>query len=245
MNKLPASSLKSCAAIVFLFFFMTVLSSVNVSAGGNEYSGQFDTALVPNAEDLDRVYLKSASFARFRGHMEVGENAHFAAGQLMNPQTQQSSLLAVLTEEEDKDPVLFVDLNNDYNFTNEEKFVLKQSEKDDPYLWETIVNVKLNEGTFKTCPIFVQYFRSVRTEKMGPDDRLLMQSTVVLARGQVDVHGKTVLVQYAYDIPSRKVDPQNGMLGVDTDGDGKIDLSTLSPEATEANNETVVFRASD
>jgi thiol-disulfide isomerase/thioredoxin len=245
MNKLPSSPVRSSAAVLFLCLVITVLSSVNAFAGGNEYTGQFDTALIPNVEDLDRVYFKSASFARFKGHMDVAEDAHFAAGQLMNPATQQPSLLAVLTEEEDKDPVLFVDLNGDYNFTADEKFVLKQSEKDDPYLWETIVNVNLNEGTFKTYPIFVQYFKSVQTEKMGPDDRLLMQSSAVLARGQVDVHGKKVLVQYAYDVKSRKVDPQNGMLGVDTDGDGKIDLSTLSPESTEANNETVVFRASD
>src|SRR5262249_50880891 len=92
---------------------------------------------------------------------------------------------------------------------------------------------------------YVRYFKSIQMDKMGPDDRLLTQSTEVLARGQIDVRGKKVAVQYAYDFQSKKVDPQNGYLGVDIDGDGKIDLSILSPESTKANNETVVFRAGD
>lgn len=233
------------AAAVFLCFSLGACLAVKVSAGGPEFTGQFDSSLVPNVEEYERVYLKGASAERFNGRLAVAENAHLAAGQIMNPVTQQHSLLAVMVEEAENDPVLYVDLNGDNNLSSDERFAMTQSEKDDPYLWEATVNVKLNEGTFRSCPTFLQYFRSVQTEKMGPEDRLLTQSTAVLARGQVDVRGKKVLVQYAYDTAAKKVDPQNGMLGVDTDGDGKIDLSTLSPESTEANNETVVFRAGD
>ena len=227
-----------------LILFTTFMAAF---AGGAEFAGQFEPSLVANTDDFERVILKSASLDRFKGHGEFPADAHLATGQIMNPQTQQYSLLALLVEEDDDDkaPVLFVDLNNDYNFSNDEKYTLKETKDKNPYLWETTVEIKLSEGTFKTCPVYIRYFKSVQTEKMGPDDRLLTQSTEVLARGQIDVRGKKVAVEYAYDFQSRKVDPQNGFLGVDTDGDGIIDLSNLSPESTKADNETVVFRAGD
>jgi len=245
MDKFPLMPSRRSAATIFLCLFVTAVFAVTSRAGGPEYTGQFDPSLVANVEEFEQVVLKGASVARFKGRLDVADDAHLASAQIMDPLTQKYSLLAVLAEEEDKDPVLYVDLNGDNNLTSDEKFVMTASEKDDPYLWETTVNVKLGEGTFKTCPTFIQYFKSTETEKMGPEDRLLTQTTAVLARGQVDVRGKKVMVQYAYDPATRKVDPQHGVLGVDTDGDGKIDLSSLSPETTEADNETVVFRAGD
>ena len=240
-------ALKEYASFVFTLAFLLAACFVAVFAGGPEFTGQFEPSLIANVDDFERVVLKSASLDRFKGHAIFPTGAHITAGQILNPQTQQYSLLAVLVEEEDEDtaPILYIDLNNDYNFSSDEKYVLTETKEKNPYLWETTVEIRLNEGTFKTCPIYIRYFKSIQSDNMGPEDRLLTQSTQVLARGQVDVRGKKVMVQYAYDFPSNKVDPQNGYLGADTDGDGLIDLSTLSPESTDANHETVVFRVGD
>jgi thiol-disulfide isomerase/thioredoxin len=76
---------------------------------------------------------------------------------------------------------------------------------------------------------------------MTADDRLIRQSTEVLAGGIVDVNGKKVAVRYAL-VERKKVNAREGWLGVDTDGDGKVDMDNLSPEAAKADNEAVIFR---
>jgi thiol-disulfide isomerase/thioredoxin len=232
--------------ILLVSFVILVFASVAVRAGGgNEFTGQFEPGLIANDDDFERVVLKSETFERFKGRAAFSADSHLAAGQIMNPETQQYSLLAVLVEFEDNDPQLYVDLNGDYNLTNDEKFVLKREKEDNPYLWETTIQLPVKEGFFKTCPVFIRYFKSVRSDKMGPDDRLLTQSTEVLARGQVDVRGKKVAVEYEYDLHNKRLDPQNGLLGMDADGDGKVDIANLSPESTKADNESVVFRVGD
>jgi peroxiredoxin len=80
---------------------------------------------------------------------------------------------------------------------------------------------------------------------MGPEDRLVLQSTEAMARAKVNVKGKDVLFQYGYSFLEKKIDPQNSWLGVDSDGDGEIDMDDLSPEAAKADKETVVFRVGD
>ena len=57
--------------------------------------------------------------------------------------------------------------------------------------------------------------------------------------------GRKVIVQYALPAGEKKVNPQQGWLGVDIDGDGAIDMDNLSPEAARADAEAVVFRVGD
>lgn len=211
------------------------------AAGDPEYLGQFETTLVPNVEDFERVIFKLDTGERLKGAGTFDPTAHFAAGRLLDPQTQQYSVLAYLVEEKGKDPFVFVDSNDDNTISADEKYELKRT-PDDTYVWNTTAMLRVKEGMFKACPIFIRYFKSVIAEKMTREDRLITQSTEVLARGKVDVKGKSVLVNYAYDLRGKKVNPKSGWLGVDIDENGEIDMDNLSPEAAKANEETVVFR---
>lgn len=222
-----------------------LLSATMLYAGGAEYNGQFESALIPNIDDFERVVLKSASWVKAEGLPAAGHDQNLAAGKLIDPRSLEPSVLALLVDNNDDDPVIYFDGNGDGRLTTDEKYVMKRSKPDNPYLWEATVELALDEGAFKSFPIFVRYFKSIRVENMGPNDRLITQSTMALARGQVDVRGKKVSVQYTFNPKSKKVDPQNGYIGVDIDGDGVIDPDTLSPEMTKADNENVVFRAGD
>jgi len=102
----------------------------------------------------------------------------------------------------------------------------------------------MKAGFFTSASIFVEYFERVQTSKMTDDDRLIRQTTEVLARGTVDVNGKKVAVQYAL-VDKKKVNPRDGWQGMDADGDGKVDMDNLSPEAAKANDEVVIFRVGD
>ncbi|MGH9820778.1 MAG: TlpA family protein disulfide reductase [Pyrinomonadaceae bacterium] len=232
----------SFTATLFVCAFLLAGKSVFAAPGGKEYTGQFDPGLIPNTEDFERVILKYSSSASFKEHLDLPDPAHFAAGRLIDPVSEQHSVLTLLVEEPDKAPVIYVDSDGDNSFSASEKYTFKPQEEDDPYLWNVTAEIKLKDGPFKTCPVFIRYFKSVQTSKMGAEDRLLTQSTVVMARGQIDVDGKKVAVQYAYDLAEQKVNADTGWLGMDIDGDGKIDMDNLSPEAAKADAETVVFR---
>jgi thiol-disulfide isomerase/thioredoxin len=225
-----------CVVVIFLF-------SASYSFGGDvEFIGQFDKALVVNKKDNERLVFKLAPKDSFKGSAAFTETAHITTNRLQNP-SGQASLVAALVEEEDEKPQIFVDLNADNNFTDDEKFTFKREKSDNPYLLVTTVNVAVKEGFFTSCPIFLRYYRDIKTSKMSDSDRLVEQSTGLYARGAVDVKGQKVFVQYAYSFDDRKVTPERGWLGVDADGDGEIDMDNLSFEAARASNETVVFRA--
>ncbi|MGH9874124.1 MAG: TlpA family protein disulfide reductase, partial [Pyrinomonadaceae bacterium] len=79
-------------------------------------------------------------------------------------------------------------------------------------------------------------------DELKEGETLLLQSKGAFAKGTVDIKGKPTLVEYGFNAQSKKITVSNGWLGVDSDGDGKIDLDHFSPEAAEAREETVVFR---
>lgn len=234
-------NLNICAlrlAVICLFLTVQAFSAVR---GDSEYAGQFDTTLIANTENLERIVFKPVSSGNFKGSKAFSETAHITTNRLVNP-TGQASFVAVLVEEEDEKPLIFVDLNADNNFSDDEKFIFKREKSDNPYLMTTTINLPVKNGFFTSCPIFLRLFREYQTDKMTAADRLLQQSTGVLARGAVDVKGKKVLVQYAYSFEDKKITPDRGWLGVDTDENGEIDMDNLSPEAARANSETIVFR---
>ena len=225
---------------------LSIAVAANISAAAdNEYVGQFLPGLIPNTTDFEKVVFKFTPIDKIKGQTTLPADAHVTATRLIHPQTMENSVLALLAEEDGESPVIFVDTNGDGSLTDDEKYTLKRSKEDNPYLWETTAELKLSEGTFKTCPIFLRYFRSIREDKMTANDRLITQSTEVLARGVVDVAGKNVVVQYAYSVAKKKVDPRNGWLGVDSDGDGEVYMDELSPEAAKADEEAVIFRAGE
>jgi len=227
-------------------FFQLIICLIFCSAVfAGDFTGQFEPNLVANREDFEQVILKFVTRDKLKGNFEASENAHLAASRLMDPRTQNYSVIALLVEQRGELPILYVDLDGDNTLAPEEKHTLKPSESDNPYLWEITAELKMKEGLFKTCPIYIQYFKSVKMEKMGPEDRLVTQSTEVMARGSVDVRGKKVLFQYAFDPGKNKVNPQAGLLGVDMDSDGTVDMGKMSAESTKANEETVVFRVGD
>ena len=222
------------------FVFASLLFTAQTFAA--EYVGQFDTTLVANREEVERVVLKPSPADRWKDAGTFGTDTHFTSARLIDPRTGEASLLILLVEEEDEDPLMFVDRDGDNKISATEKVELESPEN--PYLWEATLTLPVKGGPFTTSAIFVQYFKSIRSDKMTDDERLVRQTTEVLARGTVDVGGKKVAVQYAF-VDRKKVNPRMGWLGLDSDGDGTVDMDNLSPEAAKADNESVIFRFGD
>jgi AhpC/TSA family len=238
-------SFRSCYAVLLTVLIGSSSIMFAKPAGGAEYIGQFEKSLAANVEEFERVILKRDAADKWAGLGSFDSSANFSSGRLSNPQTGQFSVFTLIVENGNDVPVIFADINDDRKLTSDEKFPLVQEKKDNPFLWTTTIPVGLKEGFFSSCPIFVRYFKSIQTEKMTTGDRLVTQSTEVMARGSVDVKGRKVIVQYALPAGEKKVNPQQGWLGVDIDGDGAIDMDNLSPEAARADAEAVVFKVGD
>ncbi len=243
----PFRSLKNiCAFLVLVVaaaWLVTPALSRPVAAGDVEYTGNLDGELTPHTDDVEQVTfrpLRDMSKVKMAQPLESGEGV--TAGRLYDPLRDKSSILSLLVEMEGEPPTLYADLSGDGILAEDEKFQLARGEDGNPYIYQTTLQLPMKNPLFKTYPIFVQYFKGVMWEELQEDERLITQSKVALAKGKVQIQGAGTVVEYQFNAQSKKITPGKGWLGVDSDGDGEIYLDRFSPEAAEANEETVVFR---
>src|SRR5882724_287232 len=225
-----------------LLFGMT---TVSISAPPEEYIGQLSPDLIPHAEDLTAVILrplKDPSKIKFATPLSSGDK--FTAGRLYDPTTDKSAMLIILVEPDSGTPYLYLDYDQNNEMSDKERINFAQSlDRDGQH--KIVVNLPMTGSFFKSYPIQIEHWKDVTYDNMKEGERLILQSTEAYARGMVDIKGKKTLVQYAFNAKSKKINPASGWLGIDGDGDGKIDLDPISPEAAQAFDEDVVFRVGD
>ena len=230
-----------------LVLSLALVCPVPAAAGDAEFTGKFEPVLLPDSDDLDQVVFKPVddlSKLKFAKPPEAG--AKVTGARLYHPPQDKSSLLALLVEPEDEAAYFYVDADGDRTLAAAERLELKRTEEDNPYMLETTVRLPLAAGTpFQDFPVYLQYYKDVQWDDMNEGERLVMQSKAAFARGFVDINGKRTLVQYGFNPKAKKISASNGWVGVDGDGDGQIDIDRFSPEAAEAREETVVFRAGE
>jgi thiol-disulfide isomerase/thioredoxin len=223
-----------------------MLSSPAALLAADEYTGQFMLELEADQENLDKVVFQPATGRLpFNLPPTLGSGANVTFSFLYNPHNEKLEVPALLVEEQDEPPYLWVDANLNKSFEETEKVPLERDEEDNPYIWEGTVNIPLQKGVFKTFPLFVKFFRGVKWDEMDDDDRLILQSNEVYARGFVDIQGKKTLVEYSYNPRERKISLSRSKVGIDCNGDGEIDWGRFSGEAAVAEEESVVFRVGE
>jgi thiol-disulfide isomerase/thioredoxin len=227
-----------CVLVVFLLFGSPLFSA----EAAEEFTGKFEPQLAANEEDLEQVILKPFDPSSLQLPQPVERGATVTAARFLHPPSEKQSMWVLLVEPRNAEPFVYVDGNLDNAFSQAERYPLKRGKEDNPYLLETTAQVTLKEGVFQSYPIFLRYFRTIKTDEMQEGERLIQQSTEAFARGLVEIAGKPTLVQYGYNPRTRKLSPTLGKVGIDCDGDGAIDLDRFSPEAAEARTETIVFR---
>ncbi len=215
-----------------------------VRAADDEYVGKFEPNLVAYSSGRDQVVftpMREASKAKTAKPIEDGSVVTVAW--IFDPRSEKSAIQTLLVEEPADDPYVMADVDLDGQFSEKERFDLAKGEDGNPFIWDGAIDVPLAGGLFASCPVHVKYLKNVRTEEMKPEDRLVLESREVFARGTVDVAGRKTAVEYPYSVKSKKIDLRTGAFGVDTNGDGVIDRARFSPENAEAQDEVLVFRA--
>jgi thiol-disulfide isomerase/thioredoxin len=233
---------KPLGAVGRFTIFAALLCCCVGSLAADEYTGQFAMELEAERGNLDQVIFQPpAGRLNFKlPTLDSGANVTFSF--LYNPNNEKLEVPALLVEEAGEGPYLWVDANLDRSFDGAEKFPLRRESEDNPYVWDGVVNIPLQKGAFKTFPLFVKFFRGVKWDDMNDDDRLLLQSNEVYAKGFVEIQGKKTLVAYSYNPRERKISVTRGKVAIDCDGDGEIDWGRFSGEASEAEGEAAVFR---
>lgn len=222
-----------------------VVPMLVVNAADNEFTGKFDPQLTPNDEDFEHIIFKPFDASSLQLPQAVERGATVTAARLIHPPTEKQAMWAIMVEPNGASPYIYVDGNLDGAISKDERCELKKEEDGNPYILIGVAKVELKGSSFATMPVQLQYFRRVKTDEMQEGERLVLQTTEVFARGFVDIQGQKTLVQYAFNPKTKKLSPTLGKLGVDGDGDGKIDLDRFSPEAAEARDETIVFRVGE
>jgi thiol-disulfide isomerase/thioredoxin len=220
-----------------------LLLLVPAAKAADEYTGKFEPKLVADPENREQVIFKPLrDLSKYKFAKAPESDSTITAGRLYHAPSDKSAILALLVEPEGEDPYLFADLDLNNAFDERERFELKADEDDHPSILQATINLPLKEGPFQSFPLLVRYLKNVRWDEMKEDERLVLESRAAFARGLVDIQGKKTLVQYDYNPRSKKISATTGKLGVDSDGDGQIDMDPFSSEAAETVDEVVVFR---
>ena len=75
----------------------------------------------------------------------------------------------------------------------------------------------------------------------GAKSQLLHINDWVFVTGSANIGSRRLRVAFDYS-PERLLDPSNGRMGIDTNGDGRVEMLWHSPEWANVENERVVFR---
>src|SRR5208283_1686391 len=132
--------------------------------------------------------------------------------------------------------IWYADINLDGKFTKEERIR--------PGAEGQRFDLPVRIGSFKSYPLFVKeqvLTREQSAEVLSKGVWLLLYSRQAEVRGVLDLRGRATQIGYSIDADSGVVDPRNGWVGMDVDGDGRIDETPANAESANARDETIVF----
>ena len=144
------------------------------------------------------------------------------------------------------------DLNADRVLNDSERFVFGPSAKtSEPIpgvgsveiVGETTLTIPWEEGLFSVYPLLLRLGRAelqVNGQTMATS--MLQWNVMVSLRGSVVIEEQLHPLAYSLSLSAGQVDPRNGGMGIDVDGDQEVDMGLTSPEWAMAKDETVVFR---
>lgn len=229
------------------------VAAIAQPAPGTEYVGKLNAQLVPSRRpnitprlrtctDEERATLPaklSAADKAFCGMLNWAGTK--PDGSKRGP---KDGIRVMLVEPAKHARFVYVDANGDGVVSSPERFVFSDKPNPETGRVETVVPLE-ERGLYRFYPIVLSQPPPVAADPPAkPDERYLFQSVRVFAETIVNVAGRPTLVAFAPG-DGGTIDPRNGLLGIDGDGDGKLDPSFTSAENAYAKDEEVVFRAGD
>lgn len=178
-----------------------------------------------------------------------GEGDQVYAGKIDWQRKRDAGSLSLLVEPVKGEPFIYVDINQDGTFTSAERFYFSPLADKPGVIGEVSLKFPMKNSAFKHYPMKLQLPKPTeetqKSDAQKKDTKIVSMSFDAYAEGTVDINGRKTLVRYNVNPQTGVIDPTQGYLGIDGNGDGKVDMSFVSPEAAFAKKETVVFRVGD
>lgn len=191
--------------------------------------------------DLIHVYQKvfdAVVPSRYRFEPEIDKKTVVSSGSLSDLRVVSGRSEMLLVEPPSGEPFVAIDLNGNRLIEQAERFGLKT----DANGFVSIIRLPVVNPFFKTYPILIHYLHGFKHPDLKPTQRLIYQSVMALAYGDVEIGGRKVLFQYPFEPLSPSISTTEGLFGVDVDGNGKIRDEQFSPESSYATKSEIVFR---
>lgn len=232
----------SVGCVVTAFGQPTSKGTVAAMHQQTEYFGQLDKNLVPDTDKFRVGAIPAASAAEVNKvgiALRIGETA--SIGKIIGPRFED--LLVALVASKDKSHTFFADINQNGNFSADERHDLLPIKHDtsERYDGEVLVQFPIDSGIYKNYPLLIRIFKTSNDREAQSGARTILHSPVY-AQGNVNIEGLKVRVKYGFDRSTGQAVFMQGELGIDGNEDGTIESGDFSPETAFAEKEPVVFR---
>jgi thiol-disulfide isomerase/thioredoxin len=210
------------------------------SSKAGPYSGALAAELIPAVTlGVEKAMVRASDTERDALPIPVMATDDVFVGSLRV--WTKAGLRLVFVRAKDGHKYIYADTNSDGRFDEAERHDLQPDPMGDLVEGMTVLHHPLTGGRFTSYPITIAIVRGSSTDEVRPASSM----GAVFAVGTVDVDRRSVTVWYRFDTEKALVDPDYGWVGMDCDGDGKIDRAPTSPEFKFANHEIVVFRVGE
>jgi thiol-disulfide isomerase/thioredoxin len=230
---------KTFLLAVLVFLFGSCLGSMS------EYVGKLEPELAPSHDSYyDERYLAAGAELKLPLPLSAGEKAFI--GELRWRPPSGSPIQAVLVEPAAGKPYLYADTNLDGTLSINERYpfsAVKDADLPIEAEREVLLRIRFSNGPYGSYPVLLL---RPKVSWSSNAQRTLLESNGAVVRGTVIIEKHPTLVGYSYSPRKGSVDLRNGWLGMDCNGNGRIDSFESgvfsSPECAFAHDESVVFR---
>ncbi len=244
-----STNLKQIFALIAFIFLPAVCQfaqeksdSKNIS-NEVEYYGKLDAELAPDLKDLTSTVFKPlAVLSKYKFARPLEKDAAVSVGSLYDNRTKSGEGFEILlVEPKAESPYFYADLNANGAFEENERLLLAASKEtiDD---FEQILKLPLKNPFYQTFPIALRYNRGFKHPNLKTGERLVVQSYIAFAFGEVLINNKSVRVQYPFDPTESSISTSDGLFGIDLDGDRLIKYEPFSPETSYATKDEIIIR---
>jgi thiol-disulfide isomerase/thioredoxin len=208
------------------------------------FTGKFDTKLVFDSSYTYQTVLKPEKTPPLRFAEPLKPGTAIAAGAINDGVSATGKTNVYLVEPAGRQPFLALDADASGVIETNERhaFIAQPGAPDD---LEVIIKFPTKNPLFPGNPVLLRYKRGFTHPSIPPGGRLVIQPYGVYALGRVNINGRSVLFQYPFDPAAATISATEGLFGVDTDGDGRINTARFSPEIGYTTNSQLVFRLGD
>lgn len=199
-----------------------------------EHIGRLEPTLFPaESRAYEKTLVPATASERAALPGQLAPTDRVFVGETTLPKGKRLKL--ALVEPARGDSYLFADVNLDGRLEPSERFTFAGKQP-----LQMILNVQLPIGPFKIYPVRLLLPPARKEISGGKGSRMVALSFFVFVQGVVQIGGKRVRALYDFDPDKSDADPDDGWIGMDTNGDGIVNESN-SDEFTFAKHEVVLF----